>query len=84
MAGLAYGEYTATFSFIGYRSETRTFAAVNGAKRTLGRIEHARKPQIVAVVKEASMTLRASQKGDTVSANAGAFKVTTDSDVEGC
>ncbi len=82
MAGLAYGEYTATFSFIGYRSETRTFA-VNGAKRTLGRIELAPEAtQIVAVVKEAK-ALRASQKGDTVSYNAGAFKVTTDSDVEG-
>ena len=38
--------------------------------------------QIETVVKEAK-ALRTSQKGDTVSYNAGAFKVTDDADVEG-
>ena len=37
--------------------------------------------RIETVVKEAQ--LRTSQKGDTVSYNAGAFKVTSDADVEG-
>ena len=38
--------------------------------------------QIETVVKEVK-AMRTSQKGDTVSYNAGAFKVTTDADVEG-
>ena len=38
--------------------------------------------QIETVVKEAK-ALRTSQKGDTVSYNAGAFKVVADADVEG-
>ena len=79
---LAYGEYKAVFTFLGYDNLEKTFTV--GADRTaLGKV--AMMPaaeQIAAVVKEAK-ALRASQKGDTVSYNAGSFKVSTDADVEG-
>ena len=52
------------------------------ANQNIGRIELKPGVQIETVVKEAK-ALRTSQKGDTVSYNAGAFKVTADADVEG-
>lgn len=79
---LSYGEYKAVFSFLGYDNLEMTFT-VGDAKPDLGKITlMPSAEQIVAVVKEAK-ALRASQKGDTVSYNAGAFKVSTDADVEG-
>ncbi len=79
---LAYGEYTLTASFLGYETATKTFR-VESAQKNLGQIEL--KPsaqQIETVVKEVQ-ALRTSQKGDTLSYNASAFKVAMDADVEG-
>ncbi len=78
---LAYGEYTLTVAFLGYNDLTQTFE-VKSAKRNLGELKLKPGVQIETVVKEAK-AIRTSQKGDTVSYNAGAFKVTTDADVEG-
>lgn len=80
--GLTYGDYKAEISFIGYENVELPFT-VKTAKMPLGKIEMTvSSTQIDAVVKEATM-LRTSQKGDTVSYNAGAFKVAADADVEG-
>lgn len=82
MPGLDYGEYHAQITFIGYRPVEKTFT-LKTAKQLLGRIEMpVEATQIATVVAEAK-ALRASQKGDTLSYNAGAFKVSADSDVEG-
>lgn len=79
---LAYGEYQGKVTFLGYE-ETPLEFRVNGAKRDLGRIElHQSAQQIETVVKEVQ-ALRTSQKGDTLSYNAAAFKVAADADVEG-
>ena len=78
---LAYGEYKLVVSFLGYNSAETTFK-VSAAKQDIGKIELRPGVQIQTVVKEAK-ALRTSQKGDTVSYNAGAFKVTDDADVEG-
>ena len=78
---LAYGEYKLVVSFLGYNSAETTFK-VSAAKQDIGKIELRPGVQIETVVKEAK-ALRTSQKGDTVSYNANAFKVTADADVEG-
>ena len=74
-------EYKLVVSFLGYNSAETTFK-VSAAKQDIGKIELRPGVQIETVVKEAK-ALRTSQKGDTVSYNAGAFKVTDDADVEG-
>ncbi len=82
MPALTYGEYTLSASFLGYETTTIDFRLAQ-TTLDLGRIEL--KPsatQIDAVVKEVQ-ALRTSQKGDTLSYNAAAFKVATDADVEG-
>lgn len=81
MPSLAYGEYTLSVSFLGYNNYETTFK-VEAATQNLGEIRLRPGVQIEAVVKEAK-ALRTSQKGDTVSYNAGAFKVVADADVEG-
>ena len=78
---LAYGEYKLTVSFIGYNNLDTTFR-VSAPKLNLGVLKLKPGVQIETVVKEAK-ALRTSQKGDTVSYNAGAFKVVADADVEG-
>ena len=78
---LPYDEYRLTVSFLGYNNYETTFRVAAG-KQNIGRIELKPGVQIETVVKEAK-ALRTSQKGDTVSYNAGAFKVTNDADVEG-
>lgn len=78
---LAYGEYTLSVSFLGYNNYDTTFK-VAAARQNLGEIRLKPGVQIETVVKEAK-ALRTSQKGDTVSYNAGAFKVVADADVEG-
>ena len=80
--GLAYGSYTMVISFLGYEDLHYEFK-VDDTTTDLGRIaitESATK--IETVVKEVK-TIRTSQKGDTVSYNADAFKVAADADVEG-
>ena len=79
--GLSYGEYSVEVSFLGYNNETRTFT-VSSARQSLGEIALKAGVQIATVVKEAK-ALRTSQRGDTLSYNASAFKVATDADVEG-
>lgn len=78
---LAYGEYTLTVAFLGYNEQTVPFK-VSAASLDLGTIPLKSGVQIETVVKEVK-ALRTSQKGDTVSYNAGAFKVADDADVEG-
>ena len=78
---LAYGEYSLSVAFLGYNNLDTTFR-VSASKVSLGLLKLKPGVQIETVVKEAK-ALRTSQKGDTVSYNAGAFKVTNDADVEG-
>lgn len=81
-ATLPYGTYKVSISFLGYETLEQELK-LSAAKKSLGTLEL--KPsstQIEAVVKEVK-SMRTSQKGDTVSYNAGAFKVTADADVEG-
>ena len=78
---LAYGGYTLTVAFLGYNELTLAFT-VDSARKNLGVLELKPGVQIETVVKEVK-ALRTSQRGDTVSYNAGAFKVTNDADVEG-
>ncbi|WP_290539912.1 TonB-dependent receptor [Alistipes sp.] len=78
---LAYGEYALSVAFLGYDNLDTTFR-VSAARVELGLLRLRPGVRIEAVVKEAR-ALRTSQKGDTVSYNAGAFKVMADADVEG-
>ena len=82
LAGLAYGNYTLSVSFLGYETATVDFK-LDASVKNLGRIGmRTSATQIETVVKEVQ-SMRASQKGDTLSYNAGAFKVAADADVEG-
>ena len=77
-----YGDYKMTISFLGY-DDLSMDVKINSANKNLGKVELSESTtKIDAVVKEVQ-AIRASQKGDTVSYNAGAFKVTSDADVEG-
>lgn len=80
--GLAYGEYTVQITFLGYKPYT-TNVRIAASLQDLGAIEmHEESTNIESVVKEVQ-AMRTSQRGDTVSYNAGAFKVSSDADVEG-
>ncbi|MBR4995027.1 MAG: outer membrane beta-barrel protein [Alistipes sp.] len=77
-----YGKYNAIVSFLGYE-DYKMEIQISAAKKNLGTIALKESAtQINTVVKEVQ-AIRASQKGDTVSYNAGAFKVANDADVEG-
>ncbi len=79
---LAYGDYKAVITFLGYDNLEKSFTVATETAE-IGKVSlMPTAEQIAAVVKEAK-ALRASQKGDTVSYNAGSFKVSTDADVEG-
>ena len=79
---LEYGEYTAISSFLGY-ADLETQFKVSSSTHNLGQwIMTESATRIEAVVKEVQ-ALRTSQDGDTLSYNAGAFKVSNDADVEG-
>ena len=78
---LARGEYEMVISFLGYNDHKQNFK-LDRAKLDLGRIELTAGVAIETVVKEVQ-AIRASQKGDTISYNAAAFKVANDADVEG-
>ena len=80
-ASLPYGDYTLVVSFMGYNNYETT-VKVDKAKVDLGKINLKAGVEIESVVKEVK-AIRASQKGDTISYNASAFKVTQDADVEG-
>ena len=79
--GVQYGTYTLEATFLGYEPTVKQFK-MGSAKMDLGDIALKEGVQIETVVKEVK-ALRTSQKGDTVSYNAGAFKVSKDADVEG-
>ena len=77
-----YGDYKLTISFLGY-DDLVMDVKINSANKNLGKVELSESTtKIDAVVKEVQ-AIRASQKGDTVSYNASAFKVASDADVEG-
>ena len=79
---LEYGEYTMLATSLGYSDLTKTFT-VKSATVALGKVTMKESTtRIDTVVKEVK-SLRASQNGDTLSYNAGAFKVASDADVEG-
>ena len=79
---LSYGDYTMLATCLGYADLTKTFK-VKAATTALGKIMMKESTtRIETVVKEVK-SLRASQNGDTLSYNAGAFKVANDADVEG-
>jgi hypothetical protein len=81
-ATVPYGTYKVSVSFLGYETLEKELK-LSAAKKSLGTLELASSStEIEAVVKEVK-SMRTSQKGDTVSYNAGAFKVTADADVEG-
>lgn len=82
IAGIAWGEYVIKISFLGYE-ELQKEVKITSATTSLGRLElTASDTKIETVVKEVK-AIRTSQKGDTVSYNADAFKVAADADVEG-
>ena len=78
---LPYGNYKLVISFMGYNNHEAE-VKVDKAKVDLGKIELKAGVEIESVVKEVK-AIRASSKGDTISYNASAFKVTQDADVEG-
>ncbi len=81
ITSLVRGEYEMVISFLGYNDHKQQFK-LERASLDLGRIELQAGVAIETVVKEVQ-AIRASQKGDTLSYNASAFKVANDADVEG-
>ncbi len=80
-AALPYGNYKLVVSFMGYNNHEAELK-LDKAKVDLGTIQLKAGVEIESVVKEVK-AIRASSKGDTISYNASAFKVTQDADVEG-
>ena len=78
---LAFGEYILTVEFLGYENLEQE-VTIAKAPQNLGKLELQPGVRIETVVKEVKQ-MRTSQKGDTVSYNANAFKVANDADVEG-
>lgn len=79
---MAYGEYTMLATSLGYDDLTHNFA-VKSANLFLGKISMKESTTRIETVVKSVKSLRASQNGDTLSYNAGAFKVASDADVEG-
>lgn len=82
ISSLTYGDYKITISFIGYESLEKE-VTVKAATTSLGKLEMKPASEMIESVVKEVQSLRTSQKGDTVSYNAGAFKVSNDADVEG-
>lgn len=82
ISSLAYGDYNISISFIGYETLEKQ-VTVKSATTALGKIEMKPVSEMIESVVKEVQALRTSQKGDTVSYNAGAFKVAADADVEG-
>ncbi|MBQ0080935.1 MAG: outer membrane beta-barrel protein [Alistipes sp.] len=77
-----YGEYTLSASFLGFDDAVKTFKVAK-EQVYLGDVLIAESAtKIETVVKEVQQ-FRTSQNADTLSYNAGAFKVSNDADVEG-
>ncbi|MBQ5647922.1 MAG: outer membrane beta-barrel protein [Alistipes sp.] len=82
MPGLAYGNYTMLITFIGYKDVTKEFR-VSSSSHSLGKIMFEEESERIETVVKTVKALRTSQNGDTLSYSAGAFKVSSDADVEG-
>lgn len=82
ISGLSYGSYTMIATFLGYEDMKREFK-VSAPLLNLGRLTIKENATKIETVVKAVKSLRTSQNGDTLSYNAGAFKVTNDADVEG-
>ena len=82
ISSLTYGDYKITISFIGYERLEKE-VTVKAATTSLGKLEMKPTSEMIESVVKEVQSLRTSQKGDTVSYNAGAFKVSNDADVEG-
>ena len=82
VGGLPYGSYTLKVSFIGYDNLEQKIR-INSSKTALGVLKMQEGTTRIDAVKIEVQSMRTSQKGDTVSYNASAFKVSNDADVEG-
>lgn len=82
ISGLQYGAYTFVASFLGYEEAKKEFKLSSPAYN-LGTVPMTESATKIETVVKAVKSLRASQNGDTLSYNAGAFKVSNDADVEG-
>ena len=82
VGGLPYGNYTLKVTFIGYDDFERQIR-IASAKTALGVLKLQEGTTKIDAVKIEVQSMRTSQKGDTVTYNASAFKVANDSDVEG-
>ncbi|MDE5637332.1 MAG: carboxypeptidase-like regulatory domain-containing protein [Alistipes sp.] len=81
-SGVPYGKYTLKVTFIGYEPSEREFI-VSQPRVNLGVVKMSEGSMKIDAVKIEVQSMRTSQKGDTVSYNASAFKVSDDADVEG-
>ena len=79
--GLAYGDYHLKITFLGYKELTKT-VTVNAAIIDMGTVLLEEDSISIEKVSVEGQAIRTSIKGDTVSYNAGAFKVAVDADVE--
>ncbi len=82
VGGLPMGTYKMTVTFIGYDSYVKE-VEIRQRKVALGVIKMTEGTTNIEAVKIEVQSMRTSQKGDTVSYNAAAFKVSDDADVEG-
>ena len=82
LPSLSYGEYKMTITCLGYDELAKNFT-IKASTLSLGKLAMKQSTtRIETVVKEVK-SMRTSQNGDTLSYNAGAFKVAADADVEG-
>ena len=79
--GLAYGDYHLKITFLGYKELSKT-VTVNAATIDMGTVLLEEDSINIDKVSVEGQAIRTSLKGDTVSYNAGAFKVAVDADVE--
>ena len=82
IAGLKSGEYDMTISFLGYDDLAKKIT-VTASTKDLGTFELTQSTTKIETVVKEVQSIRTSQKGDTVSYNAEAFKVANDADMEG-
>ena len=82
ISGLAYGSYTLSASFIGYKDAVKQFK-LSSETLALGNVVMTESAERIETVVKTVKALRTSQNGDTLSYSAGAFKVSNDADVEG-
>lgn len=79
--GISYGDYTVRVSFLGYKSNEINIK-VNRQTVNLGTILMEEESLRIDAVIAEGRAMRTSQKGDTLTYNASAFKVTKDADTE--